>query len=169
MVSRILKCDQFCVLNEKLPRAANGEKDADGDLSSLSCVFSSPFFIFLQHTAAALWHCPTGKMTTPSVHVTQFFNTFFFHAVRNVFWKWGEDEGRKKVLKLPCSVVQVLCLLANPMGGSPTLNQLRKPSSLFAALYLIFLRKHSKQERETRLWLKAGLSSCSRRPSAILN
>lgn len=145
-------------------------------LMEISLLFSQlcilqPLFIFLQHTATALWHCPTGRMTTPSVHVTQFFNTFFFHAVRNAFWKSGEDVGRKKVLKLPRSdsVVLVLCLLANPMGGSPTLNRRRKPSSLFAALYLIFLRKHSKQERETRLWLRAGLNSCSRKPSAILN
>lgn len=66
------------------------------------CLFSQlcilqPLFIFLQH-AAALRHCPTGKMTTSSVHMTQFFNTFFLHAVRNAFWKWGEDDERKRVL-----------------------------------------------------------------------
>lgn len=130
------------------------------------CILQPLFHISAAHSSSSLT-LPHWQDDNSFCACDPVFNTFFFHAVRNAFWKWGEDEGRKKVLKLPCSVVQVLCLLANPMGGSPTLNQLRKPSSLFAALYLIFLRKHSKQERETRLRLRAGLSSCSRRPSAI--
>lgn len=77
-----------------------------------------PLFIFLQHTAA-LWHCPTGKMTTTSVHLTQFFNTFFFHAVRNAFWEWSEDEGRKKVLTaLLCGSSSVS--LSKSYGWEPT-------------------------------------------------
>lgn len=99
------------------------EKSVLMKISFLSPVCSPPLFIFLQHTA--LWYCPTSKMTTPSVHMTQFFNTFFFHAMRNAFWKKDEYEGRKKVLTaLLCG--SNLCLLPNatdqiPLGGSPTL------------------------------------------------
>lgn len=38
MVSRILKYDPVCVLDEKLTRAANGEKDADGNIFSQLCI-----------------------------------------------------------------------------------------------------------------------------------
>lgn len=102
---------------------------------------------------------------TASVHVTQFLNTFFFHTMRNAFWKWGEDEGGKKVptaLIYGTSFVSLTkCYTPNAVGWEP------HPELTEEVIEPVC--STGKQERETRIWLKAEVNSCSRRPSAVLN
>lgn len=64
------------------------------EISSLRCVFFTPFSYFC--SIQQLFDTAPLARWQP-VHVTQFFDTFFFHAVRNAFWKggwrWREEES----------------------------------------------------------------------------
>lgn len=98
------------------------KKSTDGDLFFITCVFPT-CFIFLQRPA--LWCCPASKMTAPSVLVTQFLNAFVLRALRNAFWKWGEDKWEESANSLDlwfkiCVSYQMLRKMLQ--GGSPTLN-----------------------------------------------
>lgn len=93
------------------------------EISSSSPVYFPPvsYFYSVLLSAAAL----LNKMIAPSVLVTQFLNAFVLRALRNAFWKWGEDKWEESANSLDlwfkiCVSYQMLRKMLQ--GGSPTLN-----------------------------------------------
>lgn len=105
-------------------------------------------------------------MTAPSVLVTQFLSTFVFHALRNDFWKWGEDKWEESANSLDlwfkiCVSYQTRRKVLQGKVPHPELTE--EVMSVFAALYLIFLRKHIVNKRE-----KLEFGSERRRRAAVV-